>query len=77
MSLPSSPSLRKCSYLSLHEHSQIYQYLTVRSFLLEFWEFILTTHNILQLDPKADTFEVNPVVLKTVCAMLQARNLLQ
>ncbi len=37
---------------------------------------ILTNHNLLQLDPKADAFTVNPVVQKTVCAMLRARNLL-
>ena len=37
---------------------------------------ILANHNILQHDPHLDTFEVNPVVLKTICAMLQARRLL-
>jgi hypothetical protein len=37
---------------------------------------ILANHNILQHDPTLDTFAVNPVVLKTVCAMLRARNLL-
>ncbi len=37
---------------------------------------ILTNHNVLLLDIKTDTFEVNPVVLKMVCEMLESRSLL-
>lgn len=37
---------------------------------------ILTNHNVLLLDFKTDTFQLNPVVLKTVCEMLASRSLL-
>ena len=36
---------------------------------------ILANLNVLQLDPKTDKFEVNPVVQKTACNMLRSRNL--
>jgi hypothetical protein len=36
---------------------------------------ILRNQNILELDRKTESFHVNPVVLKTVCEMLELRNL--